>query len=123
MKYKPWCKKTPGEYHDTSEDCQRCDDGTPARHRYHFGYVQVVPGVRYLRFWFLCTECLKNAKIKNDGKQHPMWQVVTTHDEDGKPNGIKLESTDKLIWPDAEKGKTYGHQLSHPSKSGVSGVG
>jgi hypothetical protein len=117
MNYKPWCKKSPGQYHDTSETCEKCKEAE-VRHRYHFGYVQVVPSVRYMRFWHLCTECMKNAKIKNEGKQHPMWKVIPL--EDG---GIKLELTDKLIWPDEGKGKTYGHRLSHPSARPVSDAG
>ena len=114
MKYKKWCEPTTGEFWNTHEECEKCEEA-PCRHRYHFGYVQVVPGVRYKRYWHLCSECHGNAKIKNQNRQHPLWQVVTLKDENGKDKGIKLKRTDKLIWPDDEKGKGYNTSLKHPS--------
>ena len=121
MAYKKWADKG-----KATEDCERCGEA-PYRHRHHYGYVQVVPHVRFLRYFHLCDECHENAKRATTGKQHPLWQVETTTNKDGEPNGIKLVKTDKLLWPDEARetaGKGYNTQLRHPydAKNAIDGL-
>ena len=106
-----------GEYFKPVESCEKCGDAEP-RHRYHFGYLQICKGVRFLRYWMLCTECLQNAKIKNENRQHPMWELK----DQGKGKPSLLVLTDKTIWPENHRGRGYNGDLKHPSKSGAMGV-
>lgn len=84
--------------------CEKCKD-SEARLRHAFGYVQCGEGgSRWVRYWFLCLACHKNAKIATEGKQWPLWIF--------QPDG-SLKKSDKTIWP--TKGRGYNVELPHPS--------
>ena len=82
--------------------CEKCNDAE-YKHRYHFGYVAIEGGSRWRRYWMLCSECLENAKITNENKQHPLWYAKN---DNGK---IKLERSGKTLWP--VDGKGYCEEL------------
>ncbi len=93
--------------------CDKCKDAGGV-HRTHFGYVCIPQGSRWLRYWYLCTQCFENFKIATEGKQHPIWDYLLRPklDKDGNEQfdakgkliqELYLKRTDKTVWPEEER--------------------